>query len=126
MPGWRTWISLEDKEHAQELLFEQHSYRHELQRDSRHDFATKLTGPASYSFKQTPSSRRPSSAALGGWKLDELKLSIRIRTLTHCGAVHDSDENTAKNIRAEGIRPCRTTELFVLWREGNALRLKAR
>lgn len=40
-----------------------------------------------------------------GWKLDELKLSIRIRTLTHCGAVHDSDENTAKNIRAEGIQP---------------------
>lgn len=69
MPGWRTWISLEDKEHAQELLLEQHSYRHELQRDSRHDFATKRTGPASYSFKQTPSSRRPSSAALADGSL---------------------------------------------------------
>ena len=51
-----------------------------------------------------------------GHKLQELKLSTRIWTCPHCGALHDRDINASKNIRAEGIRKMKADGQTVLKR----------
>jgi putative transposase len=54
-----------------------------------------------------PSSKR---CSVCGHELDSLSLAVREWTCPACGAVHDRDVNTARNINAEGLITCSPVE----------------